>query len=211
MPASDVLAELREQVMYGGITPGSRINIDAVARDLGVSATPVRDALNRLEADRLVVYTQGRGYTSAPLLDLAGLRALYEYRLLIEPWAARRVATDILVNPAGDLRRELAQAGELLSGERTAKLDIVMHDVRFHETLIRATGNPFVVDAYTQTHCHVHTYRLYGDRVSPRATLAEHTAVVDAVAAQDGDGAAEAMTAHITNSFRRFASTLSER
>ena len=105
---SRVYAALRMPIVDGAIAPGTRINIDAVARDLGVSQTPVREALQRLEADDLLMYTPGRGYRTTPMLDLAGLRSVFEFRLLVEPWAARTAASDRLANPAADLDEEIS-------------------------------------------------------------------------------------------------------
>ena len=63
----DVYTAMRASILDGGIAPGTRINIDAVARSLGVSQTPVREVLQRLEGDNLVVYNPGRGYSTTPL------------------------------------------------------------------------------------------------------------------------------------------------
>ena len=68
---SDVYASMRASILKGEIAPGARINIDAVSRSLGVSQTPVREVLQRLEGDNLVVYSPGRGYSTTPLLDLS--------------------------------------------------------------------------------------------------------------------------------------------
>ena len=64
---TDVYASMRASILEGEIAPGTRINIDAVARSLGVSQTPVREVLQRLEGDNLVVYNPGRGYSTTPL------------------------------------------------------------------------------------------------------------------------------------------------
>ncbi|MBK1787361.1 GntR family transcriptional regulator [Prauserella cavernicola] len=205
--ANEVLEALRTKIVYGGLAPDTRINIDAIARELEVSATPVRDALQRLEPENLVVYAPGRGYATAPLLDMAGLRALYDFRLLVEPWAARTVAGDALSNPAPSLFVEVDRLAELASREPVATLELVRHDQRFHDLVVAATGNTFATDAYRHTNCHMHVYRLYGDRVSPNATLAEHREIADAMAAKDGARASEAMITHITNSFRRYVAS----
>jgi DNA-binding GntR family transcriptional regulator len=98
---------MRASILEGEIAPGTRINIDAVSRSLGVSQTPVREVLQRLEGDNLVVYNPGRGYSTTPLLDLAELRSLFEFRLLVEPWAARPAAVDRLANPSAALEKEI--------------------------------------------------------------------------------------------------------
>jgi DNA-binding GntR family transcriptional regulator len=69
--------------------PGQQLNIDRLAREYNVSITPVREALARLAADKLVVATQHRGYTVAPPPSTARMAELFAVRLLLEPPAAR--------------------------------------------------------------------------------------------------------------------------
>ncbi|WP_255414775.1 GntR family transcriptional regulator [Pseudarthrobacter sp. AG30] len=201
----DVYSAMRASILEGEIAPGTRINIDAVARGLGVSQTPVREVLQRLEGDNLVVYNPGRGYSTTPLLDLPELRSLFEFRLLVEPWAARAAAVDRLANPAGSLERELSSFRAIMKRTGDLRQDLVAHDTRFHDTILAASGNPVVRHAFAQTHCHLHTFRLYPADVDGAITVAEHTAVREAIEACDPERAEAAMTTHIRNSFDRFA------
>jgi len=196
---------MRAAILEGEIAPGTRINIDAVARSLGVSQTPVREGLQRLEGDNLVVYNPGRGYSTTPLLGLAELRSLFEFRLLVEPWAARSAAVDRLANPAAALGKELTGFRETMASSGDLRQDLVAHDTRFHDTILAASGNPVVRHAFAQTHCHLHTFRLYPADVDGAITVAEHTAVRDAIEACLPEQAEAAMAEHIRNSFDRFA------
>ncbi|MBT2548210.1 GntR family transcriptional regulator [Arthrobacter sp. ISL-65] len=202
---SDVYASMRAAILEGEMAPGARINIDAVSRSLGVSQTPVREVLQRLEGDNLVVYSPGRGYSTTPLLDLVELRSLFEFRLLVEPWAARAAAVDRLANPAAALEKELTGFRKTMKVTKDLRQDLVAHDTRFHDTILAASGNSVVRHAFGQTHCHLHTFRLYPADVDGAITVAEHSAVTDAIEACDPEGAEAAMTRHIRNSFDRFA------
>jgi DNA-binding GntR family transcriptional regulator len=201
----DVYSSMRASILKGEIAPGTRINIDAVSRSMGVSQTPVREVLQRLEGDNLVVYSPGRGYSTTPLLDLAELRSLFEFRLLVEPWAARSAAVDRLANPAADLEKELSAFRDTMQGKGDLRQDLVAHDTRSHDTILAAAGNPVVRHAFAQTHCHLHTFRLYPADVDGAITVAEHSAVREAIRACQPDRAEEAMAEHIRNSFTRFA------
>jgi DNA-binding GntR family transcriptional regulator len=203
--AGEVYARLRASIVEGEIAPGTRINIDALARQLGVSQTPVREALQRLEGDNLLVYAPGRGYSTTPLLELPELRSLFEFRLLVEPWAARAAAVDRLANPGAILDRELGAFEERVGRGGDLRQDLVAHDTRFHDVILAATGNPVVHHAYAQTHCHLHTFRLYPADVDGAATVAEHRKVWDAIRRCEAAEAEKAMTEHIRNSFSRFA------
>jgi DNA-binding GntR family transcriptional regulator len=202
---SDVYASMRASILKGEIAPGARINIDAVSRSLGVSQTPVREVLQRLEGDNLVVYSPGRGYSTTPLLDLPALRSLFEFRLLVEPWAARSAAVDRLANPAAALEKELSDIRASLKTGVDSRQELVAHDTRFHDTILLSAGNPVVQHAFAQTHCHLHTFRLYPADIDGAITIAEHTTVREAIAACLPDRAEEAMAEHIRNSFARFA------
>ena len=134
LSTGEVYEELRAQILENRIPPGTRVNIEAVSRQLGVSPTPVREALHRLQGDNLVVATSGRGYSTTTLLDLSALRDLFEFRLLVEPWAARSAAVDRLEKAALVARSphptdgrttliELTAEGRTLAKKATAALN----------------------------------------------------------------------------------------
>lgn len=197
-----VYEALRVPILDGQIPPGERLNIDAIARRLGVSQTPVREALQRLEGDDLLVYTPGRGYRTTPVLDLAGLRSVFEFRLLVEPWAARAAATDRLSNPAAALETELTAFHEVASGA-DVRQELLGHDTRFHAMILSATGNDVVASAFNQTHCHLHVFRLYSVDANGAITIEEHGRITDAIRRCAPDEAERAMTEHIHRSYER--------
>lgn len=203
--AGEVYSVLRDSIVASEIPPGARMNIDAIARNLGVSQTPVREALQRLEGDNLVVYSPGRGYSTTPLLELSELRSLFEFRLLVEPWAARSATVDRLANPSRTLDRELDAFERRVGEGGDLRQDLVAHDTRFHDTILGAAGNTVVQHAFGQTHCHLHTFRLYPADVDGSITVAEHRNVSDAIRSCQPEAAEHAMAEHIRNSFERFA------
>ena len=203
--ASEVYSALRQSILDGDLAPGTRINIDAVSRRLGVSQTPVREALQHLEGDNLLVYYPGRGYSTTPLLSLPELRSLFEFRLLVEPWAARSAAVDRLSNPSAALRAELEVLERQVDDTVNVRQDLLAHDARFHDLILASAGNPVVQQAYVQTHCHLHMFRLYPSDLDSEVTLMEHRGIRDAIAAADPVAAEEAMSAHLRSSFHRFA------
>ena len=86
----DVYETLTALVMQHTLAPGDRLNIDALARELEVSPTPVREALARLESDGLVRKRPLAGYTATPLLTRQEFEELFDMRLVLEPATARR-------------------------------------------------------------------------------------------------------------------------
>jgi DNA-binding GntR family transcriptional regulator len=206
---STVYQALRVPIVDGQIPPGERINIDAVARKLGVSQTPVREALQRLEGDDLLVYTPGRGYRTTPMLDLRGLQSMFEFRLLVEPWSARAAATDRLSNPSRALADELANFERVAQGDNVRQ-EMLGHDARFHALILAATGNEVVQSTYAQTHCHLHVFRLYSVDKDGAITIEEHRRITEAIRDCRPDEAEEAMAAHIRNSYSRSAQAFAE-
>jgi DNA-binding GntR family transcriptional regulator len=200
-----VYEALKDQILDNRIPPGTKVNIDAVSRELGVSPTPVREALQRLQGDNLVVATSGRGYSTTALLDADGLRDLFEFRLLVEPWAARAAAVDRLNNPARRLDGELADFRGRSSTGGDIRQDLVAHDTHFHELILTASGNGVIRNAFEQTHCHLHLFRLYPADVDGTITIEEHRQVSEAIRDCDPARAEEAMYLHLTGSYRRFA------
>lgn len=201
----EIYDQLRALILENEIAPGERVNIDALAREFGVSQTPVREAIRQLEGDRLVVRTEGRGYRTTPLLDLRQLRDLFEFRLLVDVWAARSAAVNRLGNPASVIDEEIACFESSLDGYRDVRRHLVAHDVRFHDHILAALDNQVVREAYEQTHSHLHTFRLYPADTDGRTTVREHRRIWRAIDRCDPDGAEEAMRDHLTQAFHRFA------
>lgn len=196
--ADDVFEALTGLIMDHVIQPGARLSIDGLAAQLSVSPTPVREALARLEALGLARKEPLRGYRATPLLTRAELDDLYEFRLLIEPWAARRAAE----------RSEAAAAlTALLDGLDEAPAEgyaryraLAEHDSRFHDTVLALAGNDHARQAFERTHCHLHIFRLYYVQQVGSSALAEHAAIAGAIQAGDPAAAEAAMRTHLVAS-----------
>ncbi|WP_426626041.1 GntR family transcriptional regulator [Leifsonia sp. McL0607] len=207
-----VLGLLMDQV----IEPGSRASIDGIARQLGVSPTPVREALARLESEGLVVKKALKGYTAAPLLDSEGLRELFEMRRLLEPYASRSAAgvidaetLDQLEQLCDDMHRSGAASR---TGDDRFKdyKDFANQDAEFHRLIAVHSGNGLLADAIVRLRSHLHQYRIYFTHGVVDETSGEHEAVLEALRAGDGAAAEKAMLDHITKSYNRISESLEE-
>ena len=207
--ADEVHQRLRAWIIDSVREPGRRLNVDAVARSLDVSPTPVREALVRLEAEGLVVKEPLRGWSITPPLDPDRLRDLYELRLLLEPWAAARAARRCTEDDRARLRAELATCPV---APRGGSFDdyraIVEHDARFHDLLLEIAGNAEARAAFARTNCHLHIFRLtYGGNMGAQA-LDEHHTTADAVIAGDAKGAERAMREHLNQARARLTASV---
>ena len=188
------------------IAPGERIGVDALGRELDVSQTPVREALNQLEALGLVVKVHLSGYRAAPQLSASQFADLCELRLLVEPALAAKAAR--LMSDAE--RRRLAALAARMNQAACAEVRLAYTafaeaDARFHAGIAEGARNALLCDILTRQAVHLRLFRL---RLSARATteaLAEHGLIVEALLAGDPDAAAAAMRAHVEQASARFA------
>jgi DNA-binding GntR family transcriptional regulator len=189
---------LRDQLIMLDIQPGAPIDDDRLAKSLGVGRTPVREALKRLEVDRLVVSFPRRG-TFATGMDLADLAHISEIRVQLEPLAARRAA-ERAPRPTRAELAELAARTEALDIAGTDRTEVMRWDLGVHRAIYRAAGNPHLEDVLirydnlaTRIHC------VFLDRLSTMdmQVVAEHVALLRAIAAGEADRAADLAREHV--------------
>jgi DNA-binding GntR family transcriptional regulator len=196
MLSDDVFETLKSLIMEHRLAPEARLNIDALARELRVSPTPVREALARLESEGLVRKRPLAGYTVSPLLTRAEFADLFAMRMLLEPAAARWAA-----ERAGDRERaavvtEAAMAYAATdAGGHTA---FTAQDARFHALVATVAGHPLLADAIARLHAHLHIHRLYFPYAETASTGREHERIAAAVREADPDAAETAMRDHLT-------------
>jgi DNA-binding GntR family transcriptional regulator len=202
--SDDVYEAIKRSIMDHVVEPGARLSIDRLARDLGVSQTPTREALARLEADGLVTKTALKGYSISPVLSRRELDDLFGLRLLLEPWAAAEAATRGDETLAAGITAELARFTEApAEGGYDRYQAVANHDARFHDLLLAAAGNEAVRQAFERTHCHLHIFRLYYAGGMDGAALREHRQVAEAVIAGDAAAARSTMASHLEASRAR--------
>ena len=201
--ADDIYESVRTLVMDHVVAPGERINIDALARQLQVSPTPVREALARLEADGLVTKRPLAGYTATALLTRAEFDELFEMRLILECAAAERAAGRVASGqiPDADLAVLRAQADlpDPVPGAHgfAGIAAFTAQDARFHHLLTERAGNRMLQEAVVRLRSHLHLFRLHFPTAHHGPSATEHHGVVDAVVAGDPDAARAGMRAHL--------------
>ncbi|CAN5347475.1 GntR family transcriptional regulator [soil metagenome] len=191
------------------IPPGARIGIDALVRDLGVSQTPIRAALIRLEAEGLVIKTHLVGYSAAPLPTRQQFEEIYQMRMLLEPFAAERAAeamTDAQRKELSSLAAAMAAPSS--DDARLAYGKFAQWDTQFHSLIATNGGGRLLAETLDRLHTHMHLFRfLFHSRVTEEA-IKEHAEVVDALMKGNGKRARSAMESHIQLSFKRVAPIL---
>lgn len=184
---------LLEEIRNGTLAPGARLRETELAERLGISRTPVREAIRQLETDGLVMHLPRQGATIRSL-DHAEVVELYEMRAVLEGTAARlaaRAASDVELAELAALNAEL----EVISvGSPAREVNRV-----FHRTLIETARNRFLIKSMSALQ---RTLLILGastlaDPERARAAVAEHAAVLAALQKRDGAGAEAAMRAHV--------------
>lgn len=182
--ADEVYEIVREYLIDQRLEAGSRLVIDQIAEELGVSQTPLREALARLEADQFVVKEAHRGYTVAPLLDRDAFQELYEMRLLVEPHAAALAARRASGPDLAAIAEALERMRRSTAGARYRDYrQLLDGDAAFHRHIARASGNRYLAQAIDRLRTHQLAARLYGESGVPdrQRTLDEHASVLEAI------------------------------
>jgi DNA-binding GntR family transcriptional regulator len=199
----EVFDIIRADIMSLKIPPDTRIPIGALVKDLGVSQTPIREALSMLEALGLVTKKQFVGYCTAPRLNRKQFEELYEIRLLLEPYAAKCAAErmdEAQITAIGDLAKRM-EPGESANGASYAKF--ADDDSEFHALLARGSKNSLIEDSLSRLHTHLHIFRLRFDTEVTTEAFSEHARLVDALRRRSPAEAEAAMRNHIEKSYAR--------
>jgi DNA-binding GntR family transcriptional regulator len=202
--ADEVFKILRADIMALRIPPGARISVDSLVRELGVSQTPIREALSMLEATGLVTKQHFTGYCAAPRFSSEQYRKLFEVRLLLEPSAARHAAQR-MDEPMLKSLQKLADRMEpkRLSNGLISDESFADQDSEFHAIIAHGGGNDLIAEALERLHTHLHIFRLGLRREYAVQAKVEHARIARALKSRDPDAAEAAMRSHIDNSFRR--------
>jgi len=196
-----VYAALREKILNRELLPGSVLTIRQVAVALGVSPTPVRDALRRLQADALV---RDRGRLGAEVVGLSAsdIGDLFGARAALETYAARAAARERLPDLIERMRVIARRFPETFEGDHYTNYDrFAALDTAFHQLIINGAENARIQQMYQTLSVHLHLARIYQREIEQRARAnhREHLAIVDALAAGDAEAMAGTAAAHIEN------------
>lgn len=199
-----VYETLKQLIMDRRIGPGERLNIDELARRLDVSPTPVREALARLESEKLVSKRAHAGYRVAPTLDTSALVHLNELRELLESYCAKRAASLATGEALGRLQELLAAMEESARGTSYPEYrTFLVRDAEFHRVIAQSCGNALIAETLGSLRAHWQIYRLEFTPTIAAETIEEHRAILEALTARDPEASARAMTTHLGGVTRR--------
>jgi DNA-binding GntR family transcriptional regulator len=206
----DVLRQLRKAILDGRFRPGERLNESHIAREMGISRGPVREAMQALEQEGLIQTVHWKGSFVAEL-DPQAFRELVELRILLETHAAR--AATVRCTPA-----EIAELDDLIAQMRLACRagdidEMVNYDLAFHHAICRLAGNRMMVRVWEQLAGRMRLAVLLSieEGYDPASMIETHPPVLEAMRLGDGDLAAQHLNERTWQAAERIYSALSDR
>ena len=210
-PLREVVCEtLREAIISGVLRPGERLMEIQLAEELGVSRTPVREAIRKLELEGFVIMIPRRG-TYVADLSIKDINEVFEVRSALDSLANGLAAERITEEELEQMERLLVQIGACVDKGNMEK--IVELDGQLHDILYRASRNDRLVGIINNLREQLTRFRTismaYPGRL--KKTIEEHTQLVGAIAARDVDLAQQLAVEHMANSEQTLLQDINER
>lgn len=197
IPLRDIVFKtLREAIITGDLRPGERLTEIKLANDLGVSRTPVREAIRKLELEGLVIMTTRKGAEVAPI-NARDLREVLEIRRSLESLACELACKNITsedIEALEKINESISTAVNLDDIE-----EITKKDVEFHEAIYSTTKNSRLVHMLHQLKEHIFRYRFeYIKDMKNKATIVEeHKKIIECIAQKNAKSACKEIERHI--------------
>ncbi len=201
--------QIREAMMTGGFQPGQRVSIRAVARAMGISAMPVREAMWRLEAQGALVLLPERAF-AVPGLDKGQLRQLRDVRLALEGLATERAAENLdaeELDHVSDIRQQMDHAAQ--AEEHRAYLNL---NQAFHFAIYAGARSPLLTDMIGSLWLRIGPYLnlIFDDKAHRKRSSDAHRRAEEALLKRDGAAARRAIESDISGGLEDLLSRLPE-
>ena len=187
---------IRESLLNSGVYVGQKVPHHELGQKLGISHTPLREALFRLAAEGLLVHQNNRGF-SVPAITLEEAREIYEAREVIEPYLAERVAQLITATKIKSFSKILDTYQQLISDPYNRQR--ILTDKKFHMEIAGLAGNKTLAQMLNQMYDKL-IFKSPVEQISTervKEAIIEHSEILKKFEAKDGKGAAELMRNHI--------------
>lgn len=197
-----VVGRVRDLVVDGTLPAGQRINEVRLCGQLGVSRTPLREALKVLASEGLVELTRNRG-AMVTVLSPAEIRDMIMLMSRLEAFAAEAAVRRL--DEASLARLRAMHDGILEAYAQGDRQGYFKLNQGFHLAIVELAGNVALAPIHAALHARMKRVRYLGNDVPEHwaESVAEHQAIIEAFARHDADAAAAAMRAHLENAWRR--------
>jgi len=198
-PLREVIFDtLREAIIIGELKPGERLMEVQLAEKMGVSRTPVREAIRKLELEGLVNMIPRRGAHVADL-SVKDIMDVLEVRASLDGLAAALAASRITDDELKELKQVQIQFANYV--EKDNLQGSIRKDVEFHDIIYRASRNDKLMQIISNLREQIHRFRVIylKDYISPKDIIKEHAEIYDAISARDEEAALKVAQMHIRN------------
>jgi DNA-binding GntR family transcriptional regulator len=195
---SQVVKALSDGILTGKYRPGDRLNESQIARELNISRIPVREALSQLQEQGLVQNRERRGMFVTQM-GPQEVEHMFSLRLLLEGEVVRQARTHM----TADVQKELEDIIARMDAWDGDLLESAALDLRFHRTLAKASGNPYLERALNTLLVTLFAHKTL-DHVTHDARrwrMSHHRALLDAILGKSAEDPQETLTAHIRMGF----------
>lgn len=208
-PLREVVFEtLRDAIIQGRLKPGERLMEIQLAEEMGVSRTPVREAIRKLELEGFLVMVPRRGVYVAGI-SMKDIVDVFEIRAALEGLAAGLAAERITDEELEELERALVKTAEAIYSNLDA---VVETDVYFHDLIYRASRNQRLIQMVSNLQDQIHRFRTTSLSQPGRTKVAieEHKKIVEALAERNVELAQNLARDHIENAEASLLNSLRE-
>ena len=199
LPLRDVVFNtLRQAILRGELKPGERLMEIQLANKLGVSRTPIREAIRKLELEGLVLMIPRKGAEVAEITEKS-LKDVLEIRRALEDLAVRLACEKITNEELKELKKAGEEFKKVLKSQDIT--EVAEADVRFHDVIYMATDNPKLIQFLNNFREQMYRFRveyLKKDEVRPQL-LAEHDEIIKYITDGNKEEASRVVTRHIEN------------
>ena len=201
--ADQVFEHLETDILSGKYQKGENLTESKLSLEMGVSRTPIREALRRLEQEHLIEEAP-KGMVVVGISD-KDLADIFEIRAALEGKAAFLAAKNYTQEQM-NVVREALEFQEFYLGKQDADR-IKSMDSRFHETIYKMSGSTIFYDVLMPLHKKILKYRKASVSDSSRAaaSVAEHRAIYEAILSRDGDLASRLVSEHLENAYKHIS------
>lgn len=201
--SDEVYGLLRKRIIGHEYPPGFRFDLNALESQLGISRTPLKDALQRLEVDGLVVIRPRRG-TFVATIDVDAVAETFAMRRLLELYAAEVVVREATDKEIGSLKALADEMNDLLENNEYQSVveKYIQIDHEFHKLLVELARNKLLIQIYQKIDAHVQIARVRQkfNRSDSMHTESEHKAILEALEQRDAKKLVSALGSHIDQS-----------
>ena len=191
---------IRADIVFGRLQPGTKLKLDRLKADYGASVSTLREILNRLHSERLVIAEGQKGFEVSPvsvanLKEIAALRQLLECRALEQSFRAGDMEWESRVVAAHHRLARLET--RMAEGDRTGVEDWKHYDWQFHQALISACGSKMLIDTHAAVFDKYLRYQMIALSYRREIAEREHALLLDCALQRDAGQACEVLTRHV--------------